>query len=213
MALITCQKCGKKFSDSVSFCIHCGHDPKIELTAEEILEAQATVKTASQEELQTAVAHDTQAQEEIASPTENVSTECADAEEESDQAVELTDFFSIGLKAAKAYKEEFWATNPQALNFQKKVNVLFEISWSFVIFGLVSFLAPLVMFMVSFHINNYALILPFLLSCVAIFVVSVIGAITFFVLTGVYRNNKKNQLHEKAFNQWLRETKHVRKED
>ena len=194
MAIIVCKKCGKKFSDTLSVCIHCGQDQSLEVAPEEIMEPDVS------QELPTV--------EEIAEP-EQTETKASDT-------VKASKYENLSLKRQMELEEEFISSHPKEAKMGRFFDFLSSVSavcMGFVLASVFGAAIPTVAALRLFPIINYTLFMMPYIVCISVAAVSVLVGAGTFVLNLILQLSKTSERYNQAFNKWLKEEKNIINDD
>ncbi|MBQ7362997.1 MAG: hypothetical protein IJW48_00960 [Clostridia bacterium] len=191
MALIICEKCGKKFSDSLSACIHCGHDPSVKISEDTLRPTSEPENNIIQEK-----------QTEVVSKT-------LEAPEDGGESKKIVNFNLLFEDEQDALEKEFLLENPVILKHKKVDSLILELLITFIFLAIVSALTPLWIGVLSFYINNYSMLIPVLSVCVAVFVLSVVCGVFSFISLRIRSHGKMSKIETDQFVKWLKESKNI----
>ena len=187
MALITCPKCNKKYSDTVASCIHCGNPTLFTPAVEDPSPVPAT---SEQQAPQTAATE--------AKPTKT----------------EPVSYLSLPMSYQKELEAEFLCQNEWALKFEQAREAVALFGRSFLLSIPVALVVLFLMFNHPHWINNEQMMQVALYWCLALLIIGIIGTIIcyvwyFLALTVGKKSKKWNELYR----EWLRKEKSIGEED
>ncbi len=182
MALIECSNCKKKYSDSVSNCIHCGNPtPSFQIS----LSLNNTHNCPHPD-----------------TPVE--------VETKSDEQPDVTTkFFDLSTEYMIDLEEEFLNQNEWALKYEqsRRANALFRKSCMICFAaGLVSFL---LLIFCAFLVANVAMLKIVLIWNLVLLTVGIIGTVFFFIRGIRLYTCKKSEERTKQYQKWLKEQKNI----
>ena len=202
MALIVCNKCGKKYSDSVSCCIHCGNptfvqpnDPPADVLppSENTVQAE-TISTQS-------------------SPVTAPKNSDKDIIDTAPQKKSYTNYYDLPNDYVAELEAEFLAQNEWALRYEQKRQANIGFGNAFLLFIATSVTAMILMFNGSFLIVNEAILPIAIFWNLAILLIGIVGAIVCVARIFILSFNKKAKEWSKSFQAWLKEEKNIIMED
>ena len=191
MAIIVCKKCGKKFSDTLSVCIHCGQDQSLDVTPDEIIEPEELLCV-----------------EEIA--------EAKPVETKVNDTIKASKYDNLSLKRQMELEEEFISSHPKEAKMGRFFDILSSISAVCVGFVLASVFGAAIPTILAIHflpIINYTLFKMPYIVCISVAAVSVLVGAGTFVLNLILQLSKKSSPYNQAFNKWLKEEKNIINDD
>lgn len=200
MALIECRRCKKKYSDTVSICVHCGCDQSEDYVSYEDVSVIAEIPEKKNTEGQSNFISEITIEKELIS----------------DDSKSITDepcfYHSLTSDKKKELEDEFLSHNPTALKFYKthynlKVFSFWETFLFLGTFMVFVFLYMLLKF--GFPINNYLLYpyVPILALLIAIFAMLSL-VITKILLAAKYSKRKLKSFNA-TYEKWLIEEKNI----
>ena len=184
MALIICQECGKKVSDTAANCIHCGAPIVVEKLPEATTPVQNQQKT----------------------PTEGTSVEI---QSKSASAVEseMTNFNSLGDKKQEELVHAFWEEDPIAKRYQKKRLIMDRLAQRFSGYAFLPIaFYLLIQFALKLPLQNGKMIIPLLGLFLVYYVLSTLKLLVFSIIKRLTVTSKPKRLaYEKRFATWVME--------
>ena len=198
MALITCEKCGKKYSDTISVCIHCGHNP-----AEAVEKADKIIKDESN--IQATVNEATK------SPSPIPETHKKDEQpQKSSVRQPAINFNKLSLKERERLENEFLVNQPKRLKYEKKRHIILHLLGMTVQMTIVCLVIALGWGMlVSQYANNYALYDIVIKVSTSGFAIGIIVSILLSVIFKVYSASRKSDGYLEAYKAWLKNEKNI----
>ena len=195
MALITCKKCGKKFSDTVSVCIHCGHNPALPYEApinDALPKTEASSENAIIEEANKITPEST---EDTAQITNN----------ESDKNKKTIKYDDLTLAEQLRLDDEFALANPEHLKHAQIYDVLATFcgaALSFIFFGLLISFGWGVL--ANSFVSNYELFPLVVVGGVVLSVISLITTVITFIIMRIYAKRTRGaKKYNEDFKNWL----------
>ena len=185
MALITCKQCGKKYSDSISACIHCGHkaDMPVEESCAAIKETEVVAQDVSVSSVETAQ-----------QPKEE----------------HFIQYYDLTLKEQQRLENEYFSLNPKGLKTERMINLIvdiFGLGFSAAIAGII--VAVVWGELLPYMANNYALYDIVLKASIATIVGGLIFGILGFVAVFLFRKTKKCGKYMDEYGSWLKTEKKI----
>lgn len=182
MALIECSNCKKKYSDSISNCIHCGNPtPSFHINVPLNNTNDCTPKN---------------------EPTE--------AETESTEEPKVkTRFYDLPPELVIEFQEEFFKQSDWALKYEQKIraNALFR-KTCMICLG-TSIVSFLLLIFCAFLIANVAILEVVLIWNFILLAVGIIGTVFFFIRGIRLYTNPKADESSRQFQKWLKKEKNI----
>ena len=187
MALITCPKCNKKYSDTVASCIHCGNPTQF---TQNITAPPSAPSPAEPQVAKTA------------------------ADESPLQKPEMVSYLTLPVQYQKELEAEFLSQNEWALKTEQRREAVSLFARSFLLSIPVALVMIFLLFNHTNWVANEQMLQFALYWSVALLCVGILGAtvcvIWYFI---AHTLTKKSQKWSELYREWLKKEKNIGEED
>ena len=187
MAIISCEKCGKRYSNTVSACIECGNPTPSFVTVNDI--SQDGVKNASAN----------------VGDSDNVKR----AERTEGWDGNYVDYYTLSPEYIIELDDEFVLQNEWALKFEQKRRSINMFQSTFFVMAIGSVWLFIFMMFATILIQNHAIADKVLVGIMIAFLIGVIGTIVFGFIAKRINSDRANTLWNDMRNEWLKREKHI----
>lgn len=181
MALVECKKCGKKVSDTIDKCIHCGASLKNEPTVVEV------------------------------KPKPIIDANALNTIQETPNMKKFNSLSDSAKNALEKEfletDEKFYKFRRKELEFGKRASVFYKMATN----GLIIVMVCRVAFhlFLKGEIFNETMLMIGVVLCVALIACGLVGAVGNFIAKKIYNRSIKKYVYLKSFQKWLKETKNI----
>lgn len=187
MAIISCKKCGKRYSNTVSACIECGNPTPSFITVNDIAQDNAKDTSANVER-------------------DNISAETKGVEEDEEAYV---DYYTLPPEYIMELDDEFILQNEWALKLEQKKRGVNVFQAAFIIMSICSVWLFIFMMFATNLIRNNAIADKAVIGIMIAFLVGVMGTIVCGFIAKRINSERINVLWNDMRNEWLKKEKYI----